>query len=95
MAAAPDLRQAQVKSNDDRHDHDHSGGWAEALGCFRRNVALVLAHVHHHDQPEVIVSADNAVNRHQNRKLDQIGTDRGPEDVQFPEETSRDREPKE
>ena len=60
--------------------------FAMAVGGFTRGIA----HVHHDDEAEVVVGADDAVDGHQNREPDQVGVDGGLEDVELAEEACGD-----
>src|SRR5713101_3236369 len=50
----------------DKRDEKHGADahW-EPHGCYRSRLRAGLAHVHHHDHTQVVISSNFAVNRHQ------------------------------
>src|SRR5208337_4093179 len=83
-------REAQIKGGEHRDDDHHGGGGTKAGGRVGRDVAFVFAHVHHDDDTQVVVGADDAVDGHQNGQPNELGLDGRGEDVQLAEEARGD-----
>src|SRR5208337_5666933 len=54
-------RQAKINRGEHRDDDHHGGRGTQADGRVGWHVAFVFVHVHHDDDAQVVVGADNAV----------------------------------
>ena len=61
-------------------------------GVVAASFGARFAHVHHHDEAEVVVGADDAVDGHQHGEPDQVRIHGGLEDVELAEEAGGDRQ---
>jgi len=73
-----------------KNTHRQGGREAERNGSDRDLLAR-FAHVHHNDDPEIVVSADRAVDDTNQREPDEVRTESGAEYVELGEEAAGDR----
>src|SRR5882724_6672559 len=80
--------EAEVDSADGRDSQDavYSERKAHGPGCG--DFGAGFAHVHHNDKPQIVVSADHAVDAHDYGQPDKVRTYSRFENVEFAEESS-------
>src|SRR5271168_115175 len=81
---------AEEDGADASDGQDHVYRYGEAGGRFGGDFRAGFAHVHEHDDAQVVVGADDAVDGHEHGEPDEMRVDGGFEDIELAEEAGGD-----